>query len=213
MVKKTLACLLLLAGSYGAKAQMSKDSLTKVMAKEVCVELEKKDFSKIKKEQIEEELGLALLPVITKYETEIKEVYKVDEVMESKTMEIVGRDIGMKLVNVCPSFLKIFVNGLADDNKKVTDAPVAAVEEVKSVFGMLTAITQTEMATLVVKDRTGKLTKIVWLDQFVGSDLVQANAAKFINKPVTIKFIEREIYNATLKRYTKIKVAYSISLD
>lgn len=213
MVKKTLACLLLLAGSYGAKAQMSKDSLTKVMAKEVCVELEKKDFSKIKKEQIEEELGLALLPVITKYETEIKEVYKVDEVMESKTMEIVGRDIGMKLVNVCPSFLKIFVNGLADDNKKVTDAPVAAVEEVKSVFGMLTAITQTEMATLVVKDRTGKLTKIVWLDQFVGSDLVQANAAKFINKPVTIKFIESEIYNATLKRYTKIKVAYSISLD
>jgi hypothetical protein len=69
------------------------------------------------------------------------------------------------------------------------------------------------MATLEVKDRTGKLTKIVWLDQFVGSDLVQANTAKFINKPVTIKFIEREIYNATLKRYTKIKVAYSISLD
>jgi hypothetical protein len=213
MVKKMLACLLLLIGSYGAKAQMSKDSLTKIMAKDVCGELEKKDFSKIKKEQIEEELGLALLPVITKYETEIKEVYKVDEVMESKTMEIVGRDIGMKLVNVCPSFLKIFVNGLADDNKKVTDAPAAPVEEVKSVFGMLTAITQTEMATLEVKDRTGKLTKIVWLDQFVGSDLVQANAAKFINKPVTIKFIEREIYNATLKRYTKIKVAYSISLD
>lgn len=209
-----LVCLLLAAVSFGTKAQMSKDSLTKIMAKDVCVELEKKDFSKIKKEQIEEELGLALLPVITKYETEIKEVYKVDEVMESKTMEMVGRDIGMKLVNVCPSFLKIFVNGLADDNKKVADAPVAApVEEVKSIFGMLKAITQTEMAMFEVKDKTGKITKIVWLDQFVGSDLVQANAAKFINKPVTIKYIEREIYNATLKKYTKIKVAYSISLD
>jgi hypothetical protein len=194
MKKTMLAFLLIMIGSFGAKAQMSKDSLVKKLAQEVCIDLEKKDFSKIKKSQLEEELGLALLPAITKYENEIKEVYKVDEVMEAKTMETVGRDIGMKLVSVCPSFLKIFAKGLAEDDEKdtatkVTEEEVAKIE-VKSVFGML-----------------------MRLEQFVGSDLLQANAAKFLNKPVTIKFTEREVYNATTKKYTKMKVAYAISLD
>jgi hypothetical protein len=217
MKKTMLAFLLIMIGSFGAKAQMSKDSLVKKLAQEVCIDLEKKDFSKIKKSQLEEELGLALLPAITKYENEIKEVYKVDEVMEAKTMETVGRDIGMKLVSVCPSFLKIFAKGLAEDDEKdtatkVTEEEVAKVE-VKSVFGMLMSITQNQVAILQVKDRTGKITKIIWLEQFVGSDLLQANAAKFLNKPVTIKFTEREVYNATTKKYTKMKVAYAISLD
>ena len=56
-------------------SQVSKDSLVKVMAKEMCTEISKQDLTGKKIDDFEAQLGMAMLPLFSKYSKEIKDVY------------------------------------------------------------------------------------------------------------------------------------------
>lgn len=104
MKKILLAITILFSINAIAQTKMSKDSLVKIMSNEVCIELtkvkDKADFN------LELELGKAMLPLFTKYHSEINEVYGFTE-MTAKNGQKVGGDIGVQMAENCPAFLEI----------------------------------------------------------------------------------------------------------
>ena len=108
MKKIVLASIALLAFCGHTFSQISKDSLVKLMAKDMCTEISKQDLSNKKIENFEMELGMAMLPLFTKYGKEIKEIYGFD-IEDGGNAETVGKDIGMRLAVDCPAFLKLIM--------------------------------------------------------------------------------------------------------
>lgn len=200
-MKKILLCfIVVLCFTFSASAQISKDSLLTLVSKETCKLLESKDFKNLSKDELELELGLAMMPNVVTYEKEIKTHYGYDgENFES--LESFGKDVGMKLAITCPVFLKMFTDN-PDIIKEYGDGAAAS----SSISGTLVKIVNGDFSYLQVKDKTGKIEKIWWLEYFDGSAPLIADPSKWLDKKITVTYVEKEMYNATLKEYIKVKV-------
>jgi len=187
---------------------ITKETLLKKMSAEICDELAKKVESKKKIDNLETELGLAMLPTVTKYTKEIKEVYK-SEPFEGNTMEVVGEDLGGIMATDCPAFVQLLTNNseatadLISGNKKSTG----------SVKGTFIKLVEAEFSYVEVKNSTGKIEKLFWMDYFEGADNLVSQPNKFSNKKVKVSYVEKEVYRASIKEYVKIKVISSIEID
>ena len=189
-------------------SQITKDSLVKMMAKDVCDELNKttKD-SKV--DNLQEKLGMAMLPVFSKYLKEIKQVYDITEINEANG-EKIGEDIGEKLGSDCPIFMKLIL-----DNAEATKEIMGLNEKAKGIklTGTLLRIVNGDITYFEVKTTSGKIEKIYWLEFFEGSDKLTNSSVNLLNKKITISYVEKEIYKSSLKDYIKIKVAASLTID
>lgn len=194
-------CFLLI--SVAAHAQMSKDSLMKIMAKETCAEISKKDLAGKSMDELEMELGLAMLPVVAKYQEELKTIFGFD-MEDPKSMEGMGREVGMQLAKDCPAFLKMFMSN-PEAMKEITgkDKNVPAVSIIN---GTLLKVVNGDFTYIQVKDGSGKIEKLWWMEYFEGSNKLINELDKQLNKPVRVSYIEKEIYNSTLKDYMKLKI-------
>ncbi len=203
MKKILICCSIMLFSSVCLFAQVSKDSLLKLMTKETCNEISNKDFSGKNMDELQMELGLAMMPVVMKYQDELQTAYGIS--MEDQSgMEKMGMEIGLQLAKDCPAFLKMFVNNpgalkeIAGNNN--TDAAVM------NISGTLIKIVTGDITYIQVKDASGKIEKLWWMEYFDGSAKLITDASTMVNKQVKVKYTEKEIYNATLKEYIKIKV-------
>jgi hypothetical protein len=189
-------------------SQSKKDSLVKMMAKDVCDELSKKDISSKTKKDLEAELGMAMIPAFTKYLDQAKAVWGFDEI-DQESGYTMGKEIGMQLAMDCPAFMKIFMNN--------TEAVKEIAEKNKTkdhkISGTLLKINAGEISYLEVKDAAGKIEKMWWLEYFDGSNDLINEPSKLLNKKLTITYTEKEVYKATLKDYSKIKVITGIKVD
>ncbi len=187
--------------SYTVSAQSAKDSIAKVIANEMCAEFDKKDFSKIKKEDIEMELGMLMLPSITDHQAAIEEAFGISSITENGAMEKVGLEIGKNLVVVCPSFAKFF-SGMADAKAYKTSTTELKGTVVKVVPGDFTHV--------LIKGSNGKTEKIWIMEYFSGSETLLEKPL-VTGKKVTISYKQQEVYNATLNQYLSIKIATSLT--
>jgi hypothetical protein len=187
-----------------AMAQVSKDSLFKIMTKEVCADISAKDFTGKSMDEIQMELGLAFLPVLGKYNNELKEIYGEDA-MGKDGMEKVGEELGMRMVMECPAFLKMMAS-----NEEVLKQSKKDNGITTAVSGTLVRIVPGEFTHLLVKDNNGKLVKIWWMESFEGSEKLTSSPQKWLNKKVMVSYVEQESYSAALKKYTKAKIASGI---
>ena len=104
-----LACGMLLA-SLPSAAQ--KDStLTQKIVRDFCNEFSKKDFTKLKGAELE--IGLIVVPIIEKYEKDIKKEWKLSTDIEDDYSKI-SEKIGQEAALGCPSFLEFVRNNLGD---------------------------------------------------------------------------------------------------
>lgn len=208
---KRILLLAFTAFVFSANAQkITKDSLLKIMCGEMCDELTKKAKANKKIESLETEIGLIMLPSITKHSKEIEDVYG-ENPFEGKIMETVGEDLGGKLAADCPAFLTLFTN-----NSEATAELISGKKSDKvsgTVKGSFVKITNTELSFIEIKTSNGKIEKLYWMEYFEGSNDLMNTPLKFNNKNVTAKYVEKEIYKSTLKDYSKIKVITSIALD
>ncbi len=187
-------------------SQMSKDSLVKVMSKEMCTEISKQDFTGKKLDDFEAQLGMAMLPLFSKYSKQIKEVYGF-EMDDQQGFEVIGRDIGMRLAVDCPAFLKLIMNdqeAVKEINDKVAD------KKTTKVSGILLKIVTGDITYFEVKTTAGKTEKVYWLEFFEGSDKL---STEMLNKKITVSYTEKEVYKSSLKDYSKIKIATSIKTE
>lgn len=173
------------------------------MARETCEEIGKKDLSNKTMEELQVELGFAMIPVVTKYQDELQTVLGVN-LEDQQGLENMGRQIGMQLAKDCPAFLKIFANnpGVV---KEINSRPGKETTG-GSVSGTLLKIVPGDFSYIQVKDAAGKIEKIWWMEYFEGSDKLTTNAQKYLNKPVKVNYTEKEVYNSILKEYVKVKI-------
>lgn len=190
----------------GAGAQVSKDSISRVIAREMCVEFEKKDFSKIKREDLEMEMGMLMLPSITNHQAEIEQAFGVSSIADEGVMEKVGMEIGKNMVLVCPSFAKAFMTMADNDTKKADGAE-------KELKATVLKVVPGDFTHLLVKGNDGKTEKIWVFDHFTGAELLLDNPAAAAGKKVTVSYTQQEVYNATLKQYLGVKVASGVKLE
>lgn len=191
--------------SANGQTQKAKDSLMKVMVAEACSEIKKKDFSTLQKDEIEMEIGMAIIPVFSTHADGIKEILNLD-ITDGENMKEFGQTLGMKLAMECPDFMRI-VSGsktFKDEFKKEGSS-----KSTFTVSGTLVKVVPGELTHFIIRDAQGKTEKIWWMEYFDGADKLKD--AKNLNKSITIKYKESEIYSAAMKDYIKIKIA--IGLD
>lgn len=207
-VIRTLLTMALLVTVATSQAQAPKDSLMKLVTKEVCVELTSKTFTAKSMDELQMEVGLAFMPVLMRHKDALEKELGAD-LNNEEGMTKLGQDIGMRLVTECPAFLKIMSS--MDVKAMNKSSKVSAPDAEGSITGTLLKVVPGEISHLLVKDAKGKQVKIWWMDYFEGSDDMADNPQKVMNKKVTVEYAEKEVYSAALKQYVKIKVATSIS--
>lgn len=212
MKKYVIICTVFLFLFSAVSAQVSKDSLIKLMAKETCVEISKKDLSNKTMDELELELGLAMMPIVVKYQDELKS--NGYEMEDQQAMEGMGKDVGMQLAKDCPAFLKMFVNNpgaLKDALGKTVDKNGKEALPVRhTVSGTLIRIVPGDFSYIQVKDGSGKMEKLWWMEYFEGSERLSNEPAKYLNKKILVSYQEKEVYNSTLKEYVKVKIIAGI---
>ncbi len=187
-----------------AQTQRAKDSLMKVMVAEACNEIKKKDFSSVKKEDMEMELGMAVIPVFSQHSGDIKDILNVD-ITDAENMKDFGQTLGMRLAVECPDFMRV-VAGSSSFSAEVKKASPSGPSYTLS--GTLVKVVPGEISHFLVKDNQGKTQKIWWMEYVDGDEKLKD--VKFLSKPILVKYKETEVYSAAVKDYIKIKIATGI---
>ncbi|MBC7934472.1 MAG: hypothetical protein H7Y86_03810 [Rhizobacter sp.] len=186
---------------FVASAQ-TKETVFTAMATELCKEIKSKQAELKASDDMQVELGLMMMPVFLKYEADIKKVMPKFDYTDSKQLETLGMEVGKKLIS-CPEFLS-----LVSSNKDMMAQSTKEGTAVLQLEGTVTGITPGDFTSLSVKTASGKVEKIWWMEYFPGDDKLIGGS--LVNKKVTIKYTEKEIYNAGMKTYVKIKVAAGV---
>jgi hypothetical protein len=210
--------LIAIIACFSAHAQITKDSLLKVMSVEACEELGKKDLSKIDAKNLESELGMLLAPTMMSHLEDIERVYG-GGMQDQDAMKKMGMDLGMKLATTCPKFIEISMQA-ANGNERIKKAIAnkmknkdeAMDNEASSSVGTLLSVNAGDITTLSLSDGKGKTTKFYWLEYFDNADMLKANNKKYVGKKVTINYTEKSVYDFVKKDYKTIKVITGIEL-
>ena len=179
-------------------AQAAGEGLTKQITKEACVELSKLDFSKQTADELKVSLGLVLVKVMGQHEGDLKS-YGINT-SDPKSLERLAMDVGMRLVTDCPAFY----DALSKNPNTVRD--LALSESAARVSGKLLKIVGGEFTHLLVEDPSGKIEKLWWMEYFNGSNALLISPQSQLNRSFRFTYVEREIFNSTLKDYVKVKV-------
>jgi hypothetical protein len=219
-MKKIIVLFFIVFASI-ANAQITKDSLLKKMANEACIEISKKDFSKMNVDNMEQEMGVLLMPAIIGNMSDIEKVYGT-KITNEEGMQKVGQDLAMKLIMSCPEFMKMSMEMGKDPSsmeKLQKKAKIMGMEksiDVESsdeIKGTLISFTPADISSILVKDKSGKTSKLYWMEYFENADDFMSNSKKYLNKKVVVNYIVRDIYDAAKKAYKAIKVIASLELQ
>jgi hypothetical protein len=200
-----LWCLIALVWAGNANAQETKkDSILTLMAKDVCAELKGKNITGANAQM---EIGTAMMPIFVKYMDDLKDFYDMDS-MDAGMMQKMGTDVGMKLVAICPDFLKAvasnpaaFGGGAPAGAKPVTIGAMPVKQQ--QVTGTLVRITPGDFTFVEVKDAAGKSYKLWWFEFFEGADKL---TVQNLSKKFTFSYTEKELYNPRLKEYVSTRI-------
>ena len=174
------------------------------MANDVCAEVSHADISTKSADQIKTMIGLATIKVVAAHQAEL---------MASginMTDPIVGKAFGsrlaMQLVGQCPAFFM----ALARNPDLMQAVNAASNSPAGTISGILRKIVGGDFSYLQVEDTKGKIEKLWWMEYFQGSKTLLTDPDSRLNKPITAKYIEREVFNSTLGDYVKIKIITGI---
>lgn len=213
-MKKILTLVAIIA-CFTTKAQITKDSLLKVMSNEACEEFAKKDFSTIDKKNLETEMGMLLAPAMMSHLDDIERIYG-GGMTDPDAMRKMGMDLSMKLASTCPKFIEFSMKMAGkskEDNSKVKNENTSDVNGEAIINGTLLSINPGDITTLSLSDGKGKTAKLYWLEYFDNADVLRTNGKKYLNKKVTVNYTEKSVYDFVRKNYKTIKVVTSIDLQ
>jgi hypothetical protein len=219
---KNIFLLIVISFSIRASAQITKDSLLKIMGKEACEDISKKDLSTLNVKNAQSEIMMMLMPTVTKHMTDIQKVY--GNITDQSIMQKMGTDLGMKLITDCPKFMEFSIkmagakeNMGETEGVKMPPPPRASGtgtgDNAESVSGTLQAINPADITSISIKDSKGKISKLYWLEYFDNADILKDSSKKFLNKKVIVSYMEKSVYDAAKKDYKTIKVITGIELQ
>jgi hypothetical protein len=177
----------------------TRDALVQQLGRETCDEITRMpDVSKMKTpEEVKMSVGLAVAKVLTQHQNDLKSLGIV--ITDAKGLEPVARDVGMALALSCPQFISILTG--SPELLKPADQSAKG-----SISGTLRKVVDGDFTYLQVEDAKGKIEKLWWLEYFDGSNKLLADSQGRMNKPIKVNYVEKEMFNSTLKDYVKMKV-------
>jgi hypothetical protein len=197
-----LACIFLLSIDMALAQSNTKDELLKTMASETCQELAKTDLHNKSADELKIALGLPLVIVAGRHQAELQKFGL--SMSDQQGAEMLGREIGFQLASSCPNFL----TAMFSNSNSLTEIVKSnnASKTSQSITGKLVGIVNGDFTYLQIEDGKGKVEKLWWMEYFEGANILAINPQSRLQKPITVNFIEKEIFNSALKDYLKVKV-------
>ena len=182
--------------AMSSRAQ-SDSALRKKISKYFCIEFSNVSGT-IKKEDLEMELGMVILPLLSKYNDEIKSQWHLDPA-DKEDLEKIGYRIGQDAALDCAAFR----NFIKENMDAIGNS---AEEENKSLSGTLVKIEGQPFTYLLIRTKTGKMEKLFWMDHFEGAEKLSTEGKNLLNKEIRVGYKEQEVYDQVNNDYRKIKV-------
>lgn len=204
--QSALFCALLISSQMFGQA--SKDKLAQTLADEFCVAFDKIKMPEKMDEAAATELGMLMIPIITKHKAEIKKEYGLG-VESQEDFTKIGEIIGQKAAFSCPKFQKFSMQMVQNGSVGIDENGATTINETKAQTVSATFLgleTSGQFTCLKVKGADGRELKIWWMGYFEGSEDLSDGGASLKNKKVSIDYTEEEVYSATLKDYVKTKM-------
>lgn len=145
------------------------------------------------------QMGLMILPLFTKYQSEIKSVWGLNA-SNKEDLRSIGEKVGQLATLNCPVFMEFISSNLQEISKEQGGAST------KTFAGKLLKLEGAAFPYLVVQNKQGRLEKLYWMEFFEGADQLTTQLQTHLNKPVTITYKELEVYQPLQKDYKTIKV-------
>ena len=178
----------------------SQDVLETV-AKEVCscVTAKSEQMKNLPAEKFQMELGLCIVSSYSSHEKDLTAKYG-DVLGGEGVMEKLGRDIGFKMVTVCPDIMMSMVD---DDIPELEEAKASELQ------GQVVEIKSEQFLNVVIKDASGRTHSLIMLTFFEGANLLIESKIKK-NDKVSVEYWEQEFYDVKAKDFRYYKVVQSI---
>lgn len=199
-MKKIIVLLLITQSIFAQK--LSKEQLISKISEGTCNCITKKEITK---ENLEMTLGLCMLEDFNKYEKDIEKFYGKNVISDESKMEALGRDVGIQLATKCPSFLKLVMENMDDEEEVVEEV----VEEEPSVTGKFHQMKSEQFVTFSIKETSGKTVEFILLNNFDNSFLLTENILKS-NDEIDVYYYELEMFDAKIKKFVTYKIVSDI---
>ena len=183
-------------------AQVAQDDVVRAtMAKDVCTELSQADVSTKSLSQILTIMNRAVAKGVVAHQAEL--MASGINLADPSVLQAFTRQVPAQLAGQCPAFF-IALSKNPDALKQLANAVVNSLEG--TISGTLRKIIGGDFSYLQVEDTTGKIEKLWWMENFENSEILLADPNGLLNKPITVKYTEREVFNSTVGDYVKIKI-------
>ncbi len=138
----------------------------------------------------------------------INEISKEEQIpiedLDEDIGEKLGQKIGLKLVSECTVFLELIAQYASEDEEE--DAVTGKVS------GVVSSVDIMEYVYLNIKESSGKVVKVIWVEYFSGSDDFKNDPALLKGKNVEASWKQAEIYNISQKDFITVKKLTSLKL-
>ena len=199
-MKKIILLLLISQAIFAQK--LSKEKLVEKISQGTCDCISKKEITK---ENLEVTLGLCMIQDFSKYEKDIEKHYGKNVISDESKMETLGSDVGIHMATNCPTFLKIVMENMDDE-----DIEEEVVEEEELfVTGKFADLKTEQFITFSVKEDSGKSNNFILLNNFDNAFLITDNVLKS-NEIVEVYYYELELYDAKIKNFVNFKIVSDI---
>lgn len=157
----------------------------------------KEKLADLKDTKLKIELGLCIMASYTKHPDEIKALH--GQILENESgMEKFGEQIGIKMLEVCPETLLSLAGELEFDEE-------TAVKTNSTIEGKIVEIKIEQFATIVVKDKNGRVHNFLFLNYFDTASLFTNDEIRK-NDFISVNYSESEIYDPKNKEFRYYKI-------
>jgi hypothetical protein len=185
---KAFICLIFFAATSSVFSQTDEEMDS--MAKSVCECITKKQVSFANRKEMEIALGLCMLEGIQELKLDLS-------ITDGDGMEKFGQKIGIRMVGICPKIFESFINEKANES----DQKEGGVE----IKGTVKSVEINTSVTLVIRDDSGKESRLVWLHYANGSDDYVTEPKRLSGKKISATYKIVDIYSPKEKGYITVK--------
>jgi hypothetical protein len=181
----------------------TKDAVLTEMTEEVCECVSQKSSEGLTKEEVEVQLGLCMMKSYGKYKERLDK-YLVVSLDDANSLEVLGQEIGFKMLELCPDTFMVFAKDLIEDEiKEQSNTPSKGSNT--AVLGNVVKLTNDQFNIVTFKGENKRVYKLLWLEYFEGQELL-SDVKDLKKSKMKVSYESKEMYDPKLKDYRTYKV-------
>lgn len=169
------------------------------IAKETCECTAKLDLDEMDSSDLELNFGLCMLESYNKHINEFAENEKLN-FENNAQMEKFGEEIALKMLSFCPDMILKLGEGYKSDETVSNDLII------EGIFNGTKAET---FFNVIIKEPTGKITKLILLDYFENAYLITDKLLKN-NQEVKVTYYEAKLFDSKSNSFVATKIITNI---